>query len=316
VRARSLASTCAAFRISQNPDLHRIRSVEVVGATLGEGAGVLAREFPDVVAGPSVADARVRLQVSLADWTVDRFDPTTLDCATRAMPEPFALELVADGVNDVEHATVEVLTRCQSLLARRNAASSTPLFERVLAAHRALHDIDKPLVAADYYHALDTWQWLLRIDPTAGSAVQIAALFHDIERLHSESDERVEQHAADYQAFKDAHARGGAEILVHTLAELEAPLSVIQRAHELVARHERPGEDRELALLNDADALSFFSLNTPGFLEYFGASHTRRKVVYTLRRLRPELRWRIGWIRMRRDVRAIVDDVIAGEGRS
>jgi hypothetical protein len=292
--------------------------VELVGACLDRDAGVLAREFPDVLGASPTHEPIVgeRLRFSLADWNVDHFDPTTFDCATRAMPEPFALELVADGVHDVERTTVEVLTRCQSMLARRNAASSTPLFEHVLAAHRALHDLDKPLVAADYHHALDTWQWLLRLAPDAGSALQIAALFHDVERLQSEPDRRIEQHAADYQAFKDAHALGGAVIVVHTLALLEAPLSVIQRARELVARHERPGDDPELALLNDADALSFFSLNTPGFLEYFGPTQTRRKVVYTLRRLRPELRWRIGWIRMRRDVRAIVDEVIAAEGWS
>ena len=275
---------------------------------------MLVREFPEVLASPRRTDeTSARLEVSLADWNVDHFDPTTLDAATRRMTEPFALELVADGVRDVERAAVEVLTRCQSLLERRNAASSTELFDRVLAAHRSLHDLDKPLVAADYHHALDTWQWLLRLDPAAGSALQIAALFHDIERLQSEADRRIEHHAEDYQAFKDAHARGGAAVVVHVLARLEAPLSVIQRTRELVARHERPGSDPELALLNDADALSFFSLNTPGFLEYFGPTHTRRKVIYTLRRLRPQLRWRMDWIRLRRDVRAIVDDVITAE---
>ena len=45
--------------------------------------------------------------------------------------------------------------------------------------------------------------------------------------------------------------------------------------------------DADLALLNDADALSFFSLNSWGFVAYHGDEHTRKKVTYTLERMSP-----------------------------
>lgn len=64
---------------------------------------------------------------------------------------------------------------------------------RLLRRHRSLHPADKPLVRADYRHALDVWQWVLRLDPEAGGAVQIAALFHDVERIFTEAESRSEQ---------------------------------------------------------------------------------------------------------------------------
>jgi hypothetical protein len=192
---------------------------------------------------------------------------------------------------DLEHgmqALLQVVTRYQRLAPRMNAFSCDETFARALFLHRALHDLKKPLVRADYEHALDVWQWVLRLDPDATRALQLAALFHDIERLTSEPDERMEQHATDYQAFKDAHAEVGA-----SLAGVTARAAGIDGAdclgiQELILGHERPaGEARSEAaeLLGDADALSFFSLNSRGFADYYGPEHTSRKVRYTLGRM-------------------------------
>jgi len=169
-------------------------------------------------------------------------------------------------------------------------ADVVPWFARVLATHRALHDLGKPLVRADYDHALDTWQWTLRLDREAPPSVQLAALLHDLERLDSEADARVEHRAPDYQAFKDAHAAAGARRARAVLAGAPAPIA--ERACALIARHERPGDDPALCALNDADALSFFSLNSAGYLAYFGPEQTASKVAYTLARMSaPARRW-------------------------
>ncbi|HWN71341.1 MAG TPA: DUF4202 family protein, partial [Haliangium sp.] len=154
----------------------------------------------------------------------------------------------------------------------------------------------KPLVRADLDHALDTWQWMLRLDPAASLAAQVAALFHDIERLVSEADVRVEQHALDYRAFKDEHARRGGAMTRAALATTGLDQDTIDRAAELVQGHEQPGCHAERLLLNEADALSFFSLNSTGFLRYYGLEHTRRKIAYTLARLRESVRWRLARI--------------------
>jgi hypothetical protein len=194
---------------------------------------------------------------------------------------------------------------------RRNAASADPSFDAVLARHRDLHDLDKPLVYADYVHALDVWQWTLILQPDAGLAVQLAALFHDIERLSSEADVRIEHRAADYQEFKDNHARIGAAWTDAILTELGLDAATRRAAVRLVGRHERPPEpgevDADLSLLNDADALSFLSLNSSGYWDYYGPQQTARKVAWTLARLRPESRGWIAGMDLRPEVARIVE---------
>jgi hypothetical protein len=178
-------------------------------------------------------------------------------------------------------ALPQIASRYQRLWPRRNRASAD--FDAILHAHRALHDLSLPLVRADYEHALDVWQWTLRLDPDASRSLQTAALFHDVERLRSEALERVEHRAKNYLLFKKTHARRGAQMAEMLLGDV-AP-DVATPASELIERHEQPGDDPELRLLNDADALSFFSLNSAGFLAYYGLEHLRKKVRYTLDRM-------------------------------
>lgn len=245
------------------------------------------------------------LSLTAGEWESPRFpfyelDARLDDLADSAGGGPWRLDLAADR-GRLPGMALEVLTRCQRLVGRRNAASSTPLFDRVLERHRAIHDLGKPLVRADWAHAVDVWQWTLRLDPDAGLAVQLAALFHDVERLISEADVRVEHQAEDYQAFKDEHARRGAELADQTLAEAGVDADTRARAARLIAGHER-----DLSLLSDADALSFFSLNSPGYADWFGPEATRRKVSWTLARLRPAARERLETIRLRPDVAEMV----------
>ncbi len=197
---------------------------------------------------------------------------------------------------------VQVLTRAQRLRPRCNPASSVPWFASVLARHRARHDLTRPLVLADYDHALDAWQWALRLSPDATASVQLAALLHDVERLVSEAEQRVEHLAADYQTFKDAHARAGAKIAKQLLDDAGVPPAVQERTVELIAEHERAGADREAQVVADADALSFFSLNSPGYLAYFGPDQTERKVAYTLARMSRAARGHLHHLRLPRVV--------------
>jgi hypothetical protein len=264
------------------------------------------------------------MEIDAAEWNDPRFDLLAFDAAVdelaaRASGNPYLISI--DG--DLQMAE-EILTRCLRLTDRRNGASQSPLFERVLARHREIHDLTKPLVRADHSHALDVWQWTLRLEPDAGLAVQLAALFHDVERLASEADARIEQHAADYQQFKDAHARIGAAWTDEILGGIDGIDAETRRAAVLlVGRHEhppRPGDAdaADLALLNDADALSFFSLNSPGYWKYYGSEPTRRKVAWTLARMRPESRrWLLG-MRLHPEVARIVESLTSGalDGRS
>jgi hypothetical protein len=285
------------------------------GPCAGNGWALVQAEFPTVVVAPLSAGRGMRvLRLDVSEWGSLDFDPITWDArvfGADEASEQLALHLEGARGEALVLAALEVLTRYQGLVGRRNDASAAPLFDRVLARHRALHDLSRPLVRADYQHALDAWQWVLRLRPDADLAVQAAALFHDVERLVSEADRRLEHRAQDSLAFMGAHEARGAELARKVLKEVGTDVAICQRVKELVTQHERPGEAPDLALLNDADALSFFSLNASGFIRYFDAELSRRKVANTLARLRPEQRRRLGQMRFAPTVKNLLDVQLA-----
>lgn len=285
-----------------------LEELAVVAIGSGLNRGRLTAEFPSIFIRQEGAFADRQDCLSSTDWMRDDFDTWAFDCSVDALAdEPFTLRAVDDGGR--AEFPLEVLNRCQRHIDRRNRHSQGQLFTRVLRRHRELHDLSKPLVRADYNHALDVRQWLLRLERDASLPLQLAALFHDVERLVSESDVRIEHLAADYQSFKDAHAAKGAEITDAVLAAAGVDEGVRTRVAELITAHERPSDDVEVALLNDADALSFFSLNSPGYANYYGPEQTRKKVAYTWNRMREEARGKMAGVWLRGDVREMVEGV-------
>jgi hypothetical protein len=242
--------------------------------------------------------------VTAAGWNDDGFDFWVFDRHLDdlvARGEPLGVASPAGAAAAIAR---QIATRGQRLAPRRNPATAGAWFDRVLDEHRALHDLDRPLVRADFDHAIDAWQWSLRLDPEAPAEVQLAVLLHDIERLATEPDARIEHLAADYQAFKDAHARAGARIARTVLARAQVAAELADAACALIAVHERPADAPAIRALNDADALSFFSFNSPGYLAYFGAEQTRAKVAYTLARMSPAARRELPRLRVPRLVGA------------
>jgi hypothetical protein len=277
----------------------------------------LQREFPHlawITAGTLVPGA---ILVDEREWRDSASDLYDWDAKVLALQSQhgWLLVLPAGEPQTAVEALLQVLTRYQRLAPRLNAGSRSEAFLGALALHRTLHDLSKPLVRADYEHSLDAWQWLLRLDPGAGRALQLAALFHDIERLTSEPDQRIEQHAEDYQAFKTAHAELGARLAAVTARAAGVDEADCLRMQELIECHEQPAEPArplEAALLGDADALSFFSLNSRGFADYYGPEPTRRKVEYTLGRMTPRALAYLGQLKLAPEVQGY----IAASGRA
>jgi hypothetical protein len=279
------AGTFLRFVRTENPLVNGLEHRESTNESVGS-VTLSTWHFASRVAEPHTSTS---IQIDAGVWAdpatrLLRFDRLVHAAEDQAGPA-FLIELRGDE-RLVSSAQAQLCTRYQRLFARRNRSSMCARFDALLQRHASLHDRSKPLVRADHDHALDVWQWALRLDGQASEALQIAALFHDIERLDSEPDRRIEQHARDYLAFKRGHAARGAHRVAAVLSTLELDEATRERAVLLVAEHEQPADDRELNLLNDADALSFFALNSPGYLAYFGLEQTRKKVAYTLGRMR------------------------------
>ncbi len=138
-------------------------------------------------------------------------------------------------------------------------------------------------VPEDPRHADNTLEWLLRLEPDAGDALQLAALAHDIDRAIEESKVR-RANFDDYDAFKAAHARHGAEILRPILIACGVAGNIVDEACRLVLVHE-VGGDPSSDLLKDADSISYFDVNLSLYYQREGWAETKRRSSWGYRRL-------------------------------
>ena len=149
---------------------------------------------------------------------------------------------------------------------------------------RIAHVIGQSSVPEDPTHSGNTLKWLLEFDPKADAALRIAALGHDIER----AIEGRKVHRGDfptYDAFKAAHARNSARILMDILKECgveDEPFS--REVCRLVRRHEVGGDPRS-DLLVDADSISYFDVTLPLYFERNTWEETRRRCTWGYLRL-------------------------------
>ncbi|OEU80177.1 MAG: hypothetical protein BA865_12865 [Desulfobacterales bacterium S5133MH4] len=138
-------------------------------------------------------------------------------------------------------------------------------------------------VPEDARHAENTLDWLLRLQPDADEALQIAALGHDIERALE--DRKVKQDDfADYDGFKAAHARNSAEILRKIMGDCGVPQDLTGEVYLLVCRHETGGDPRA-DLIKDVDSMSFFEVNLPLYYKRHSHEEVLQRCVWGYRRL-------------------------------
>jgi len=138
-------------------------------------------------------------------------------------------------------------------------------------------------VPEDPIHAENTLDWLLKLDPEADQALQIAALAHDIDRA-VEAQKVHREGFSDYNAFKKAHAHNGARILRAILNKCDVAKSVLDEACRLVTFHEVGGDPRS-DLLKDADSVSYFEVNMPLYYQREGRDETIRRCNWGYQRL-------------------------------
>ncbi len=138
-------------------------------------------------------------------------------------------------------------------------------------------------VPEDPRHADNTLEWLLRLEPDAGDALQLAALAHDIDRAIEEIKVRRADFD-DYDAFKAAHARNGTKILRPILIRCNVEGDIVDEACRLVEVHE-VGGDPSSDLLKDADSISYFDVNLPLYYQREGWAESKRRSLWGYQRL-------------------------------
>jgi hypothetical protein len=281
------------------PVAPHIRQVRLVDEEPLDTA-VLASEFPTIeieqASTPQAGDTTIDDFAWRGAFDLTRFE----EAIENARGAPLAIR-----GGDAAGVACEVLSRYQRLIGRRNAASTTRLFDAVLHAHAALEGT-APLVKADVDHMRDTWQWLLRLDPAAGLRVQLAALVHEVDRFMLDPRERLE-HRARGEGSREP--RGGAERAVHLLREAGVGHEDVLVVRDILRGH--PDHERDALLIDDADALTFLSLNSATYADHFGLAQTRRKVGHTVGRLGDLARRKLSLVRLRPDIARLLHGVAA-----
>ena len=142
-------------------------------------------------------------------------------------------------------------------------------------------------VPEDPRHADNTLQWLLKLEPAADAALQIAALGHDIDRATPDHVRREDYR--DYDAFKAEHARRGSRLVRGILQNCGVESVIVEEACRLVEVHEVGGDPRS-DLLKDADSISFFDVNLPLYYMREGWKETKRRSLWGYHRLSAQAR--------------------------
>ena len=139
-------------------------------------------------------------------------------------------------------------------------------------------------VPEDPRHSINTLEWLLKFEPSADEALQLAALGHDIDRA-AVASKVLRADFANYDDFKAAHAEHSAKILLEILQWCGVEDSALaDELYRLVCAHEVGGDVRS-DLLMDADSLSYFDVNLPLYRERNSREETLRRCVWGYGRL-------------------------------
>ncbi|ADO75166.1 HD domain-containing protein [Stigmatella aurantiaca] len=236
-----------------------LSDVDVEALKAGKDWALLAARFPAVaVQALASGEGAQVLRLEVEEWRAPGFDPSSWDprIFTAAETERLALHLVGAEDEGLARSALEILTRYQGLVGQRNADSSGSLFDHFLDRHRGQYALGEASVRARYQHALDTWQWVLWLEPQADLATQLAALCHDL----------------DESAGPEPHGHA-LERTQALLAETRVDTATRERVQGLLSHRGLSTGPGGQPLLEQADALSFLSLNSDGFRQHFSPEH-------------------------------------------
>lgn len=145
--------------------------------------------------------------------------------------------------------------------------------------------ISRSDVPEDYAHAKSVKEWVLEFRPDADWALQIAAFAHDIERALPQR-KVIRSKFSDYNDFKNAHALRSTKVIQEILDKYPLSRKVKNKIFILIRNHELgQSEDSDLAVLKDADSLSFFKVNLLAYAERNDESEILSRMMWGYQRL-------------------------------
>jgi 8-oxo-dGTP diphosphatase len=151
-------------------------------------------------------------------------------------------------------------------------------------------------------HALDVLQWVHQFGPRASVPLQIAALFHDIDRVVNPNiggGFKSDRKSSSYIRHKKRHAHRSAAFVLPLLAPNGYSNDVTRRVEFLIVHHDDPRveverfADAELTQLVAADSFAFFTSIAPKLLACEGEGRLRDKIRFMIDKLADLTRTRL-----------------------
>ncbi len=137
----------------------------------------------------------------------------------------------------------------------------------------------------DYAHARGVKEWVIKLRPDADWPLQLAAFAHDIERALSKK-KVVRSKFSDYNKFKNAHAINSAKVIQEILDKYPLSRKVKNKILSHIRNHELGLiNDVDIAILKDADSLSFFEVNLLAYAERNDESEILSRMIWGYQRL-------------------------------
>lgn len=143
--------------------------------------------------------------------------------------------------------------------------------------------ISKSQVPEDLIHSKNTRKWVLELKPKADTALQIAALGHDIERSIEQRKIKRENFTI-YDEFKKSHSQNSATILREILLKYDLNQDFVDKIFNLVLLHEFGGTP-EADILKCADSISFFDVNLSFYFQRNSGKETAFRMKWGYKRL-------------------------------
>lgn len=143
-------------------------------------------------------------------------------------------------------------------------------------------------------HAKTVLEWVNRLSKNPPIELQLAALFHDIDRVITPGvggGFKGDRKGSEYEQHKKAHAKRSADYLRTKLLEQHTPSDLIDRIYFLISHHDDTGkevesfQDDDLNYLVAADSFAFFSSIAPKLYKAEGEQRLKDKIKFMVEKM-------------------------------